>query len=146
MADFTIRVVTPLPARVAFARLVDWDRHTAAIPFTTLSYEGEARPGQGFVARTALGRLGFDDVMVVELLRPPAGDQPSNVPGLVEVSKHGRVLGGSVRWTVRPLPSGSRVEWAMHLVVGRLSRFADPLVGMIGRLAYGLGLPRILGR
>jgi hypothetical protein len=146
MADFTLRVVTPLPARVAFARLVDWDRHTAAIPFTTLSYEGEARPGQGFVARTALGRLGFDDLMVVELLRPPTGDRPGDVPGLVEVSKHGHVLGGSVRWTVTPLMSGSRVEWAMHLVVSPLPRFADPLVRAIGRLLYGLGLRRILGR
>ncbi len=146
MADFVLRVVTSLSARAAFARLVDWDRHTAAIPFTTLSYEGVPHPGQRFVARTALGRLGFDDVMVVDLVRPPAGDQPGDVPGLVEVSKHGRILGGSVRWTVTPLATGSRVEWAQHLIVGRLPGLADPLVAGIGRLMYGLGLRRIIGR
>ncbi|HET7724750.1 MAG TPA: hypothetical protein VFK68_08930 [Propionibacteriaceae bacterium] len=145
MADVVITIVTPLPASVAFSRLVDWERHTAAIPLTTLSYEGDAHAGQTFVARTALGPVGFDDVMRVELLRPPAGDQPGDVPGLVEVSKHGRVLGGSVRWTVAPVTGGSRIEWVQRLVVPWLPRVADPIVAAIGRRAYGTGLRRILG-
>lgn len=145
MAEFAITIATPLPATVTFARLVDWERHTAAIPLTALSYEGAVRQGQRFVARTSLGPLGFDDVMVVELLRPPAGDRQGDVPGLVEIAKHGRVLGGSVRWTVTPLESGSRVEWIQHLVVPRLPRFADPLAGAIGRRLYGMGVRRILG-
>ena len=79
MADFSIRLTTPLAAEIAFDRLIDWERHSAAIPLTTLTYEGATRMGQRFVARTALGPLGFDDVMVVELLRRPSGGVPGPV-------------------------------------------------------------------
>ncbi len=142
MADFSIRLTTPLAAEIAFDRLIDWERHSAAIPLTTLTYEGATRMGQLFVARTALGPLGFDDVMVVELLRRPSG----GVPGLVEISKHGRVLGGTVAWTVDPTPQGSVIEWRQRLVIGWLPGVLDPVVGWIGKLAYGIGLRRILGQ
>lgn len=141
MPEFVIRLSTPLDAAVAFDRLVDWDRHSAAIPLTTLTYEGVARVGQRFVARTAVGPLGFDDVMVVELLRRPTGE----LPGVVEVSKHGRVLGGTVHWTVTPTPGGSEIEWRQQLVVRWLPRLLDPLVAAIGKVAYGMGVRRLLG-
>jgi hypothetical protein len=144
MADFVLRAASPLPARACFDRLVDWDAHTAAIPFTRLQYEGAPRVGQQFVARTGWGRLGFDDTMVVDELRPPAGDQPGDQPGLVEITKQGRVVGGSVGWTVTPTSGGSDVAWIQHLVIGWLPRWMDPLVGAIGRRAYGLGLRRLL--
>lgn len=144
MADFVVRVASPRPASVVFARLVDWDAHSAAIPFTVLHHEGAATLGQRFVARTGVGRLGFDDPMRVDLLRPPAGDRPGDVPGQVEVTKTGRVLRGSVRWTVTPLPAGAEVEWRQRLVVGWLPRFLDPVVGLVGRAAYRAGLRRLL--
>ncbi len=144
MADFVIRASTSLYASASFDRLVDWDAHSAAIPLTTLRHDGVARLGQRFVARTGLGRLGFDDPMVVELLRPPAGDQPGDLPGTVEVAKQGGVIGGRVRWTVTPTGTGSEVEWAQHLIVTWLPRSLDPLVGALGRIAYGSGLRRIL--
>ena len=144
MADFVIRAGSSLPASACFERLVDWDAHSSAIPFTRLAHEGEARVGQRFVARTGLGPLGFDDPMTVEVLRPPAGDRPDDLPGLVEVTKHGRVISGRVRWTVTPAAAGSQVEWTQRLVVGWLPRWLDPVVGWVGRIAYGSGLARIL--
>ena len=140
MADFVLHAASPLPAHACFDRLVAWDNHTAVIPLTTLQYEGSPRVGQQFVARTGWGRIGFDDTMVVEVLRPPAGHQP----GLVEISKRGRVVGGTVGWTVTPTAGGSDVTWTQHLVIGWLPRWLDPLVGAIGRRAYGLGLRRLL--
>ena len=144
MADFVIREASPLPALACFDHLVDWDAHSAAIPLTRLQYDGEPRVGQRFVARTGWGRLGFDDVMVVDDLHPPDGDQPGDRPGLVAITKHGRVVGGTVRWTVAPSNDGSRVTWTQHLVIRWLPRWMDPLVGAVGRRAYGQGLRRLL--
>lgn len=144
MSEFVIRATSPLPASQCFARLVDWDAHSAAIPLTRLNHEGAPRVGQRFVARTGVGRLGFDDEMVLELLRPPAGDLPGDLPGVVEVSKQGRIVGGRVRWTVTPTAAGSGVEWSQVLLIPWLPRAMDPLVGWLGRLAYTAGLKAIL--
>jgi len=144
MADFVIQASTPLPASACFDRLVDWDAHSAAIPLTRLEHQGAARVGQQFNARTGLGRLGFDDPMAVDLLRRPAGESPGDLAGVVEVVKQGRVISGRVRWTVTPTATGSDVEWTQHLVVGWLPRWLDPVVGALGRIAYGAGLRRIL--
>ena len=145
MADFVLHATTARPASIAFVRLVDWDAHSAAIPFTRLRYDGLPRVGQRFVARTGVGLLGFDDVMVVDELRPPSGDQPGDEPGVVAISKHGRVVGGTVGWTVTPTATGSEVTWTQHLVIGWLPRWMDGLVGALGSRAYGLGLRRLLG-
>lgn len=145
MADFVVRVTSPRPASAVFARLVDWDAHSAAIPLTVLHHEGTPVLGQRFVARTGVGRLGFDDPMRVDLLRPPAGDRPGELPGQVEITKTGRVLRGSVRWTVTPVASGADVEWRQRLIVPWLPGFLDPVVGLVGRAAYGAGLRRLLG-
>ena len=144
MADFVVRVASRRPASAVFARLLDWDAHSAAIPLTVLRHEGTPAVGQRFVARTGLGRLAFDDPMRIDLLRPPAGDAPGDLPGVVEVSKTGRLLRGSVRWTVVPAASGTEVEWRQRLVVGGLPRFLDPAVALVARAAYGAGLRRIL--
>jgi len=145
VADFVIRASSPLPASVCFEKLVDWDAHSAAIPLTRLQHDGDVRLGQRFVARTGVGPLGFDDPMQVELLRRPTGDNADALPGVVEVAKQGRVIGGRVRWTVTPTPTGTEVEWAQQLTIGWLPRWLDPVVGVFGRIGYGLGLRRLLG-
>ena len=144
MADFVLHAASPLPARTVFERLVDWDRHSAAIPLTRLQHDGAPRAGQRFVARTGVGRVGFDDVMVVDVLDPPSGDQPGEVPGRVTITKHGRVVGGTVGWEVAPTTTGSAITWTQHLVIPWLPRFMDPLVGAVGSRAYGMGLRRLL--
>jgi hypothetical protein len=144
MAEFTITRASSRPAGATFARLVDWDAHSAAIPLTRLSHTGTPGRGQRFVARTGWARWGFDDPMEVELLRPPTGDRPGDLPGLVEVRKTGRVVAGTVRWTVTPAPGGAVVEWRQVLRIPWLPRWLDPLVGVAGRVAYAAGLRRLL--
>ncbi len=82
--------------------------------------------------------------MVVELLRRPVGDLPGDMPGVVQIAKQGRVIGGTVGWTVSPTATGSDVEWTQHLVISWLPRWLDLLVGALGRMAYGIGLRRLL--
>jgi hypothetical protein len=45
---------------------------------------------------------------------------------------------------VRPLADGARVEWDQQLRVPWLPRLFDPLVGVVGRIAYRSGLGRLL--
>ncbi len=144
MAEFEIRATSARPATDCFAHLVDWDVHSAAIPLTRLSHSGAPRVGQEFVARTGLGPIGFDDPMRVELLRPPAGDDPGDLPGVVEVTKSGRVVGGRVQWSVTPTAEGSEVAWRQVLTIPWLPRWADPVVGLVGRAAYATGLRRLV--
>jgi hypothetical protein len=144
MAEFRIAMDVPSGARATFDRLVDWDAHSRAIPLTRLRHAGPPHAGQRIVARTGWRRLGFDDPMVVELLRRPAGDTTGDLAGLVEVRKTGRVIAGTVRWTVTPLEDGARVEWDQLLRVPWLPRLFDPLVGVVGRIAYRSGLGRLL--
>ncbi len=145
MAEFSITTGVAAPASEVFSRLVDWDAHSATIPFTRLHHDGPARVGQRFVARTGVGRLGFDDPMEVRLLRRPAGDRPGDAAGVAEVAKSGRVVAGRVRWTVTPTSSGARVDWEQQIVIPWLPRQLDPFVGLVGRAAYGAGLRRLVG-
>ena len=71
-------------------------------------------------------------------------DKLGDLPGIVEVAKRGRVIGGTVRWTVAPTRGATEVEWTQRLVVGWLPKWLDPVVGAAGRLAYGTGLRRLL--
>ena len=104
-SSFVVSVETPHPPAEAWARLWDLDRHTDVIPLTTVTPHPPAtRLGTGvcFTGRTALGPLGFDDVMRVETWAPPES---------ATVVKVGRVVGGQIEVTVAPLRHGSRVVW-----------------------------------
>ena len=144
MAQFTIVMTSLRPARAVFAQLTDWDAHSAAIPLTRLEHEGDPVVGQRFVARTGMAAIGFDDPMEVRVLRPPAGDAPGDPSGRVEVVKLGRVIAGNVGWTVTAVPAGCVVQWNQELRVPWLPRWADPIVGRAGRVAYRAGLRRLL--
>lgn len=144
MADYVLRVSSRLGARECFAILSDWDAHEAVIPLTRLIHDGTPRVGQPFVARTGVGPLCFDDSMEVTALQAPSGDVPGDLPGLCEVAKVGRVVGGRVRWKVVPVATGSQVEWTQTLTIPWLPASFDGLVGAVGRRAYGLALRRIL--
>lgn len=146
MAEFVVRLRSPLGARACFAAVADWDAHQAAIPLTRLIHDGEPRVGQRFVARTGVGPVAFDDVMVVQAFVPPESDSPGTAPGVGEVVKTGRVVAGRVRWTVTPVPDGSAVEWAQTLTIPWLPRLLDPIVGLIGRRAYGWALRTVVTR
>lgn len=104
-SSFVVSAETEHTPAETWARLWDLDRHTAVIPLTTVTPNPPATrigAGAGFTGRTALGPLGFDDVMRVETWAPPES---------ATVVKVGRVVGGRIEVTVAPLRHGSRVVW-----------------------------------
>lgn len=140
MAKFKIHTKTDLSAEKALAQLLDMDIHTKVIPLTVIHHEGEPRVGKEFNARTSIGRFGFDDVMRIEHLVPPTPNQP----GEVQIVKTGKVVGGTVNWTITPTSSGSDITWEQDLTFPFVPQFLDPIVAFMGRMAYGQGLQRIL--
>ena len=87
----------PLSQQEAFSRLTDWQRHGDVVPLTSVRLTDT-----GFVARSAIGRLGFDDPMDVVEWDPPR---------FCRLEKRGRVIRGWAEITVLPTASGSKVVW-----------------------------------
>ena len=81
----------------AFSRLTDWQRHGDVVPLTTVRLTDT-----GFVARSGIGRLGFDDPMDVVEWDPPR---------FCRLEKRGRVIRGWAEISVSPTASGSQVVW-----------------------------------
>ncbi|CAM4019955.1 hypothetical protein [Janibacter anophelis] len=157
MSEFIIDVETDLPPAVAWERLWDLDRHTATIPLTRVTVDAPSTQlgeGVGFTGRTALGPLGFDDTMRVEMWRPPApqATAPSTAPqatGRAVVVKTGRLLGGRIEVELVP-PSagdgrGSAVHWRQEV---RLPWLPRPLrwIEAIGARLVAPGYRWVLGR
>jgi hypothetical protein len=141
MALFTVVRDVGAPARQAWAVLVDWPRHGDWVPLTTVRVLTASPGGIGakFVGRSGIGPLAFDDPMTVVAWEPPAGDDPGASPGRCEVVKSGRVVHGRALFTVSPLPgSRCRVAWTEDVTVSprRITRYAEPVVGLLGRLAF----------
>lgn len=109
-SSFVVSAETEHAPAETWARLWDLDAHTRVIPLTTVTAHPPATllgPGVGFTGRTALGPLGFDDVMRVVEWSPPseAGS------GRAVVDKLGRVVGGRIEVTVASRRRGSLVTW-----------------------------------
>lgn len=146
MATFTVHLDSPLPAAEAWRRVLDLHAHTAVIPLTTVTGEAMSAdrlvPGSRFVARTGVGPVGFDDVMVVESITAPSTDHA----GTAWIQKEGRVVGGSIDLRVAPAGTGSTVEWSQQIGVRGVPRLLDPVVARVAELAYGTALRRLLER
>jgi hypothetical protein len=147
MALFTIRLETPLPAPVAWERVLDVHAHGEVVPFTTMSgdamYAAELVPGSRFVARTGVGPLAFDDPMVVDEITPPTADEP----GVARIRKEGKVIRGWIELTVTPRSrGGSTVEWVQQISVRGVPAVAGPVTGAVAQAAYGQALRRLLDR
>jgi hypothetical protein len=129
VAQFEVVRHTHLDPEDAWARLTDWERHGQFIPFTTVTLTGIIREavGAGFVARTRLGPLHFDDPMDVTVWQPPE----RLAPGVCEIVKRGRVVTGWARLTVTPAQDGSVVDW----VEDAKFRLAGPLLNLPKRVA-----------
>lgn len=146
MADFEVHLDPPLPAPEAWRRVLDLRAHTAVIPLTTVT--GEAMVASGlvagsrFVARTGVGPVGFDDVMVVDSIVPPT----PTTAGSARIRKEGKVVRGVIELVVTPTDAGSRVRWTQHIGVRGVPAVLDPVVSRIARAAYGSTLRRLLAR
>ncbi|MFJ6699042.1 SRPBCC family protein [Streptomyces sp. NPDC091272] len=140
MALFRIAARTPLAPAEAWRRLTAWERHAAQVPFTRITVTTPPPTGQGtrFVARTRLGRLGFDDPMEVTAWQAPYH---------CRLEKSGRVVLGWAEIDVREDPDGgggARVAWTEDLRLRGLPRICDPVLGAAGRLVFGRAMRALL--
>jgi uncharacterized protein YndB with AHSA1/START domain len=150
VSSFSVAREVRAPAEEVWDLLVDWPRHAAWVPLTTMTVDeaGSHTVGSRLVGRTAIGPVGFDDVMRVVAWRPPAG----RATGRVEVVHEGRVLGGSAQLEVRPVTAARCVAtWSEDLQilpgaprsVGKLLAVAGaPATALAGRLVFGRVLRR----
>lgn len=144
MRHFEIVITTPLSPREAWARVLDLRGHDRFIPFTRitqgLATADELHPGHLFTGRTAVGPLGFDDVMTVESITPPTG----SAPGRARIVKGGPLVLGAVDLTVSAHDGGSTVRWSQNLGVARLGRGGSWVAGAVAPLLYRPLLKRLL--
>lgn len=133
---FVLRLGVEAPPDQAWRRLWDLDRHTGAVPLTTVATAGGAPLGAGtsFTARTVLGPVAVDDVMVVREWRPPHR---------AVVAKTGRLLGGTITAELHGEGPATVLRWEQEYTVrglpGPVSALAVPLV----RAGYARTLRRI---
>jgi carbon monoxide dehydrogenase subunit G len=124
----TVTEHTELSPDAAWTRLVDWPRHGAYVPLTTITVRpGTRGRGAVFVARTAVGRVGFDDPMEVVEWDPPR---------FCRIEKRGRMMRGWAELTVTPSGSGSRVTWREEAVPAGVPRFAQGLADAAARRLF----------
>ncbi|WP_229117696.1 hypothetical protein [Enemella evansiae] len=143
MAEFLIRIRSPLAPEETLAALFDLAAHTAVIPLTTVNHDGRGlRAGTEFTAHTGLGPVGFDDPMRVLEWTPP---EP-NRTGRVLIAKQGWLLDGRIEALIRAADTGSVVEWRQELLVRGLPRRFDPLIARVGAAAYGMVIRQLLIR
>lgn len=137
MSGFEVVRRSRLSATDAWQRVTDWDRHAEFVPLTRIKVDRDPVTGHvSFVARTAIGPVGFDDVMAVTYSRPPNGTKP----GLARIVKQGRVVLGWAVLTVTPFESGSEVRWHE---VARLRGTRGPIAAVVDKVVAG-GFGRLL--
>jgi hypothetical protein len=144
MRHFEITITTRLSPREAWARVLDLRGHDRFIPFTRitqgLATASELHPGHLFTARTAVGPVGFDDVMTVESITPPTG----SAPGKARIVKGGPLVLGAVDLTVSAHDGGSTVRWSQDVGVARLGRAGSWAAAAVAPLLYRPLLKRLL--
>jgi Polyketide cyclase / dehydrase and lipid transport len=138
VAHVVVAVDVAAPVGPTWDAITDWPGHGRFAPLTTVRVTTPSATGAGtrFVARTALGPMGFDDPMEVVEWSPPAGGSA----GHCVVHKHGRLVLGTARIDVTPRPDGaSRLSWTYDVEVApvRLTRPFAPLVAFATRLGLG---------
>lgn len=136
MAVFRVVRHTPLSPAETWRRLTDWPRHGDVVPLTRVTVRTAPPGGRGtvFVARTGVGRLGFDDVMEVVAWEPPVR---------CRLEKRGAVVRGWAEISVVPEGGGARVVWCEEL---RARWVPDAALGPAGRWMFGRAVEGLLGR
>lgn len=135
---FTVTATSPEPIETVWARVSDLVGHADGVPFTsTTSDPGEPSVGWRFTPRTGLGRLGFDDPMVVTEWDPPHR---------LRVEKVGRVLAGWADISLAEVPQGTRVTWQEEVVPAHrgIARRTRPVFDRAGAFVFGRALRQML--
>jgi hypothetical protein len=137
MAEFTVDQDSSLAPVDAFARLVDWPQHARFVPLTTITVTTTSPAGVGtvFVARTGVGRRGFEDPMEVVAWDPPR---------FCRIEKRGSVVLGWAELTVEARDGGSHVTWREEAMPARLPPGAGWVAAAAGRRLFGRVLRGVL--
>lgn len=134
-------------ARVLWDELVDWPRHGAWIPATTIE-SGPGHPtdvGYTFTAWTGFRPLALQDRMRVTRCD---WDEVTHV-GHCTVDKLGPVLGGSAGFTVRSDGAGSRIDWHEEVTIPYVPQLLSPIAAFAGAVGFRVGLrslAKVIGR
>ena len=155
MAAFVLVEDTAHSPAGAWQRVTEWTAHGRYVPLTTVRVDppGPSHTGTVFTARTAVGRIGFDDPMEIVQWQPPAGPgvageestgQESAGRGFCRMEKRGRVMLGWAEITVEPTDTGSRVTWREDAAPAHLPTFLSPVATLSGRLLFGRVLRKLL--
>ncbi|MEU7580171.1 SRPBCC family protein [Streptomyces sp. NPDC041068] len=141
MALFQFTRPTSLPAAEAWRRLTTWERHGDVVPLTRVDVltPPPTHVGTVFVARSALGPLGFDDVMEVVEWTPPT----TTAPGRCRLEKRGTFVTGWAEIEVRPDTTGARVLWREDLRVRRLPALFDGVLAAVSVRMFGRVVDRL---
>ncbi len=138
---FEIRLRIPEAADVVWSRLTDLDAHSAAIPLTRVTpVRDHMREGLRFVGETSLGPLHVNDRMLVARADAPSREHP----GRLVVEKFGPVA-GLVEASVEQVPTGTVVVWRQSLRPAWLPGVLRPAAAVVAKIAYSVGLRRIVG-
>ncbi|MFY0407873.1 SRPBCC family protein [Solicola sp. PLA-1-18] len=129
-----VSVDVAAPAQVVWDYVTHWERQSEWIPLTSVRVDGEI-----VVARTALGPVGFDDVMEVTTWDPPY---------LCETLHTGTVVKGIGIFRVTPKGSGCTFTWGERAEVpgGPLAPYLWPLAKPFLHLAFAYSLRRLRAR
>ena len=141
MAGFELTLVNEHSPEEALRRVLDLRRHSAVIPFTRVSPPVELTDlseGDRFVARTGLGPIGFDDVMVVREMQP-TDPEPS-----VTLVKEGRAIRGRIDISTRERDEGSVLVWRQEVVLPWLPGWLHGPAIRVIRLGYRRALRTLL--
>jgi carbon monoxide dehydrogenase subunit G len=130
VALFEIVREVRLPPEESWRRLTDWEQHAAHVPLTRIT-----RTPTGFVARTSVGPVGFDDPMDIVDWREPE---------FCRLEKRGRVVTGWAEVSVEPHGTGSRVTWREDLHVRGLPRAFDGLTRAVSIRMFSRVVDRLL--
>lgn len=123
-------------AEVIWGRLWNLDRHTAAVPFTTVLSEGESlERGARFIARTNLGPFTIDDRMVVRRWEPPRR---------ATVEKVGPLLFGTIEAIIVEEAAGCRLMWEQTYAVRGVPRLLERIFEPAVERAYRSTLIQII--
>lgn len=133
MGLFVVERMTRLPPAEAWRRLTDWERHAGTVPLTRITVRTPPPSGTGtlIVARTGVGRLGFEDPMRVTDWRPGTH---------CRLEKTGRTVTGWAEIDVLPDQDGglgSLVRWREDLRVRGVPRALDRAAALAGRFVFG---------
>ncbi len=143
MARFTVQRPINASAQRTWDLVPDWQAHGRWIPATTMTVTvATGGVGEQFVGRSGVGRLAFDDPMIVTRWEPPTDTRA----GTAGIAHTGSLVLGTAEVQVVPQPGGRcRLRWTedIALLNRQLSRPLLPFVVLGGRFAFARTLAAV---